>query len=129
MNTKSPRNPIYSEEFKWQVVQEVLSGKMNKEQARKVYQIAGNSTILYWMRAFSGIKDYRQGGDYYEDTTQMETSKNERALQAEIERLRTQLKAARLRADLWHEMVEAAEEAFGLEIKKKCVHRQWPDSG
>ena len=52
----------YSEEFKWRVVQEVLSDKFTKEEARKVYGIDSNCAILYWMRQYSGIKDYRSGG-------------------------------------------------------------------
>ncbi|MFT6966792.1 MAG: transposase-like protein [Marivirga sp.] len=50
---KSTKNRIikkpeyYSEEFKWQVVQEVLSGRLTKEAARRAYNITGKCTILY----------------------------------------------------------------------------------
>ena len=57
----------YSEEFKWLVVQEVLSGKFTKEEARKVYGIRSNCAILYWMRKFSGNDNYRAGGQSFED--------------------------------------------------------------
>jgi transposase-like protein len=50
---------IYSESFKWKVVQEVLRGRMSKEEARVAYGIKGNCSILYWMRKFSGNEDYR----------------------------------------------------------------------
>jgi transposase-like protein len=50
----------YSEEFKWRVVQEVLSGKYNKEEARQIYGIKSNCAILYWMRKYSGNDNYRR---------------------------------------------------------------------
>ncbi len=49
----------YSEAFKRQVVQEVLTGKLTKEAARIAYGIKSNCAILYWTRKYSGDKDYR----------------------------------------------------------------------
>ena len=49
----------YSEDFKWQVVQEVLSGKLSKAEANRLYGIKSKSAILYWMRQYSGIRNYR----------------------------------------------------------------------
>ncbi|CAN5468193.1 hypothetical protein BH23BAC3_BH23BAC3_33500 [soil metagenome] len=62
-----PKSGIYSEEFKWKVVQDVLSGNLTKEEAHRIYSVKGNCTILYWMRAFSGIKDYRNGVTTHEN--------------------------------------------------------------
>lgn len=49
----------YREAFKWKVVQGVIAGKFTKEEARKVYGIRSNCSILYWMRRYSGNTSYR----------------------------------------------------------------------
>ncbi|MCG2591088.1 hypothetical protein [Rhodohalobacter sulfatireducens] len=97
----SSKNGIYSEEFKWKVVQQVLSGTLTKEEARRVYSIKGNCNILYWMRSFSGVTDYRSGGEVSENSVQMAKTNNQRKAEKEIARLKQELKAERMRADLW----------------------------
>lgn len=124
----SPKNGIYTEEFKWKVVQEVLSGTLTKEEARRVYSIKGNCTVLYWMRSFSGVRDYRQGGQVCEDVDDMAHITSQREAEQEIARLKQQLKAERLRADLWQKVVEVAEEELGMDIRKKFGARQSPDA-
>ncbi len=52
----------YPEEFKLRVVKEVLEGKYNKEEARRIYGIQSNCAISYWIRQFSGQSNYRKGG-------------------------------------------------------------------
>jgi len=123
-----PKNGIYSEEFKWKVVREVLSGTLTKEEARRVYSIKGNCTVLYWMRAFSGVKDYRNAGIVNEDLIDMAKSSKQRETEKEIARLKQELKAERLRADLWQKVVEVAEEELGVDIRKKFGARQSPDA-
>jgi len=123
-----PKTGIYSEEFKWKVVQDVLSGNLTKEEARRVYSVKGNCTILYWMRAFSGVKDYRNGGIINDNVTDMAKSSTQREAEKEIARLKQELKAERLRADLWQKVVEVAEEELGVDIRKKFGARQSPDA-
>ena len=48
------RPQIYSDDFKWKVVQEVLSGKITQAEAKRKYNIKSNSAILYWTRQLSG---------------------------------------------------------------------------
>lgn len=122
------KNGIYSEEFKWNVVQEVLSGNLTKEEARRVYSIKGNCNILYWMRSFSGITDYRSGGDVSDNPNHMAQTKRQQNDQKEIARLKQELKAEKNRADLWQKVVEVAEEELGVEIRKKFGARQSPDA-
>lgn len=124
----APKSDIYSEEFKWKVVQDVLSGTLTKEEARRVYSIKGNCTILYWMRSFSGVKDYRSGGEVSENPNQMAEIKNQRKAEKEIARLKQELRAERMRADLWQKVVEVAEEELGVDIRKKFGARQSPDA-
>ena len=122
------KSEIYSEEFKWKVVQDVLSGTLTKEEARRVYSMKGNCTILYWMRPFSGVKDYRNGGDVFENLMQMAQTIKQSEAEKEIARLKQELKAERMRADLWQKVVEVAEEELGVDIRKKFGARQSPDA-
>jgi len=102
----SLKNGIYSEEFKWKVAREVLSGTLTKEEARRVYSIKGNCNILYWMRSFSGVNDCRSGGVVSENSTQMAKTNNQRKADKEIARLKQELQAERLRADLWQKVLK-----------------------
>ena len=110
----------YSEEFKWQVVQEVLSGKITKEEARRVYNIKGKSLVLYWIRRFSGIENYMLAGskpiaDHLEIFRMKELSKKDKR----IKELEEKLQREKLRADLWQKIVELSEEQLNIDIRKK----------
>lgn len=123
-----PKSGIYSEEFKWKVVQEVLSGKLTKEEARRVYSISGNCTVLYWMRAFSGVTDYRSGGGISANLMEMAKTSKLQDAHKEIASLRKELERERMRADLWQKVVEVAEEELQIDIRKKFGARQSPDA-
>lgn len=109
---------VYSDAFKWRVVQEVISGKLNKEEARKVYGIRSNSAIVYWMRKFSGNTQYRTNKKVgiFAD---MPKDKEVIELKEKIAQLEQELRTANLRADLWQQMIEVAEKNLHIDIKKK----------
>jgi len=109
----------YSETFKWQVVQEVLTGKLTKEAARVAYGIKSNCAILYWMRKYSGNDDYRDTHSLTNDFSAMHSSKEQDELKERIAQLEEELRRANLRADLWQKMIEVAEEQLKIDIKKK----------
>ncbi len=109
----------YSETFKWQVVQEVLAGKLTKEEARIAYGIKSNCAILYWMRKYSGNEDYRNTHSLTNNLAQMHNSKEQQKLKDRIKQLEEELKRANLRADLWQTMIEVAEQQLKIDIKKK----------
>ncbi len=115
---KGKESNHYTEEFKWKVVQEVLSGKYSKEEARLVYGIRSNCAILYWMRKFSGNDDYRNPRSKIKDLTSMKRSKEYEQMQARIRQLEQEVYQANLRADLWEKMIEVAEAQLELDIKK-----------
>lgn len=121
---KKKTQTSYSEEFKWKVVQEVLSGRFTKEEARKVYGIRSNSAILYWMRQYSGIKDYRQGDAPLNSVELMQNMKEKSKESKRIKELEDALERERLRADLWQKMVEIAEGDYQLDIRKKFGAKQ-----
>lgn len=118
------KSSYYSEEFKWEVVQKVLSGKFTKEEARKVYSIKSNCAILYWMRQFSGNDNYRTGSLALGNSIEMLQTKKEKALENRIKQLEDALKREQLRADLWQKVVETAEEQLKVDIVKKYGARQ-----
>ena len=110
----------YTEDFKWQVVQAVLSGKVTKEEVRVAYGIKSNCAILYWMRKYSGNDDYRTTDTIAINLAAMYNSKEHTALKERIKQLEEALHRANLRADLWQKMIEVAEDQLGIDIKKKC---------
>jgi len=118
------KSSYYSEEFKWEVVQKVLSGKFTKEQARKVYGIKSNCAILYWMRQFSGNDNYRTSSLALGNSIEMSQTKKEKALENRIKQLEDALKREQLRADLWQKVVETAEEQLKVDIVKKYGAKQ-----
>ena len=118
------KSSYYSEEFKWDVVQKVLSGKFTKEEARKVYGIKSNCAILYWMRQFSGNDNYRTSSLALGNSIEMSQSKKEKALENRIKQLEDALKREQLRADLWQKVVETAEEQLKVDIVKKYGAKQ-----
>lgn len=118
------KSSYYSEEFKWEVVQKVLSGKFTKEEARKVYGIKSNCAILYWMRQFSGNDNYRTSSLALGNSIEMSQTKKEKALENRIKQLEDALKREQLRADLWQKVVETAEEQLKVDIVKKYGAKQ-----
>jgi len=115
---------FYSEEFKWKVVKEVLSGKITKEEARRVYNIQGNCSVLYWMRKFSGNNYYREGGKPLSTKLEMSNMKELSKKDKQIQELKEELKRARHRADLWQEIVRIADEQLNIDIVKKFGAKQ-----
>ncbi|MGK2862775.1 MAG: transposase [Chitinophagaceae bacterium] len=109
----------YSEEFKWRVVQTVLSGDLSKEEARVAYGIKSNCGILYWMRKYSGNDDYRNIHTMSSNLAAMHDNKESNALKDRIKQLEAELRRANLRADLWQTMIEVAEKQLKIDIKKK----------
>ena len=60
-NQSGPQQLFYTEAFKRKIVNEVLSCKLNKHQASKIYGIKGNATILYRVRQGQGLKGFEKG--------------------------------------------------------------------
>jgi transposase-like protein len=121
---KKKTHGFYSEEFKWKVVQEVLTGKLSKEEARRVYNIKSNCAVLYWMRKFSGDDNYRQGGMPLDNEIEMGNMKELSKKDKRIKELEESLNREKLRADLWQKMVEIAEEQLNVDIRKKYGAKQ-----
>lgn len=115
----NPQKFFYTEDFKSKIVNEVLSGKLNKSQASKVYGIRGNSTILYWMYQSQGLNPQLQANKSLANFADMKKNFSEKKLEDELKQTKELLRIAELRADLWQKTVEIAEEKFKIEITKK----------
>lgn len=114
-----PQKLFYTEEFKQKIVNEVLSGKLNKHQASQLYGIRGNATILYWIRQSQGLNPMQKQPKQIANFAEMKHNINDKKLEEENKELRELLRVAELRADVWQKAVEIAEEKFNIDIVKK----------
>lgn len=128
----------YDEHFKRQVVSEVLSGKITKEEARRRYNIAGKSTVLKWMRTMGGLKASavstdpvpilrRMGKDTGKPTPKNDRAEQER-LYAEIKRLKAALEHSELKGRAYEIMLDIGREQYGIDLEKKTGAKQSKDS-
>jgi len=114
----------YSEDFKWQVVQEVLSGKLSKAEANRLYGIRSKSAILYWMRQYRGITNYRESTKVISSKRSMKNKQEVTVLEEELLKLQERLKRERNKSALYEKMQEIAEEEYGINIRKKYGAKQ-----
>lgn len=119
-----PQQLFYTEAFKQKIVNEVLSGKLNKRQASLIYGIKGNATILYWINQSQGLKGYKAKQKQLANFAEMKQNINDKKLEEENKELRELLRVAELRADLWQHAIEVAEKKFNIDILKKYGAQQ-----
>lgn len=116
---KGTQQLFYTEAFKQKIVNEVLSGKLNKRQASLIYGIKGNATILYWINQSRGLKGYEAKARAVANFAEMKKNIQDKKLEEENKELRELLRVAELRADLWQHAIEIAEKKFNIDIVKK----------
>ncbi len=121
---KGPQQLFYTEEFKQKIVNEVLSGKLNKRQASLIYGIKGNATILYWINQSRGLNGYEKRTTPVANFAEMKKNIHDKKLEEENKELRELLRVAELRADLWQHAIEIAEKKFNIDIVKKYGAQQ-----
>lgn len=121
---KGPQQLFYTEAFKQKIVNEVLSGKLNKRQASLIYGIKGNATILYWINECRGLRGYEKRTTPIGNFAEMKKNIHDKKLQEENKELKELLRVAELRADLWQHAIEIAEKKFNIDIVKKYGAQQ-----
>jgi transposase-like protein len=121
---RGPQQLFYTEEFKQKIVNEVLSGKLNKRQASLLYGIKGNATILYWINQSRGLRGYEKRTTPVANFAEMKKNIHDKKLEEENKELRELLRVAELRADLWQHAIEIAEKKFNIDILKKYGAQQ-----
>lgn len=109
----------YSDEIKKSIVDEVLSGVLNKEEARRKYGIKGNSAVLNWIRKFEGNKSCMNA-----KKNPLRTGKSTEELEAENARLKQELDIEQLRNRALNVMIDLAEKQFKIPIRKKSGAKQ-----
>lgn len=119
-----PQQLFYTEAFKRKIVNEVLSGKLNRRQASLIYGIKGNATILYWINQSQGIKGYEAKAKTVANFAEMKKNINDKKLEEENKELKELLRVAELRADLWQHAIEIAERKLNIDIVKKYGAQQ-----
>lgn len=112
----------YSDEFKLAVTNEVLSGLLTKEEARRKYSIKGKSAILKWMRKF-GLAEQKALPPYFAHM-KPEKDKENAVLKAKIRDLERALEDAKLKAELYSKMIDIAERDLDISIRKKPSTKQ-----
>ena len=123
-NRSGAQQLFYTEKFKQKIVNEVLSGKLNKRQASLLYGIKGNATILYWIKQSHGLKGYEKKAITMANFAEMKNNVHDKKLEEENKELRELLRVAELRADLWQHAIETAEKKFHIDILKKYGAQQ-----
>ena len=121
---KGTQQLFYTEAFKQKIVNEVLSGKLNKRQASLIYGIKGNATILYWINQSRGPSGYKKTTTPLANFAEMKKNITDKKLQEENKELKELLRVAELRADLWQHAIEIAEKKFDIDIVKKYGAQQ-----
>ena len=114
----------YSDEFKWKVVQEVLSGELSQAEAKRKYNIRSNAAILYWMREFSGVENYRESKLLFLQEKNVIKKDKLTKDQKRIKELEEALRKEKNRSLLYEKIIEIAEEDFGIPIRKKSGAEQ-----
>ncbi len=125
MKKKDESSQFYSEEFKNEVVFEILSGQINAGPARKKYQIGGKMTIYRWLKQKNVLTD-RQISVI---SSGMKSDKKEKLQQdstqiQEVDKLKAELKRALLQAEAYKILVRTAKEKYGLDLEKKHGAKQ-----
>jgi transposase len=110
----------YSDEFKKSVVDEVLKGVLNKEEARWKYGIKGSSAVLNWIRKFEVTKSQSMNPK----AKAPKSSKSIEELEAENARLKQELDVEQLRNRALNVMIDIAENEFKIPIRKKSGAKQ-----
>jgi transposase-like protein len=123
-SNKCYKPQVYSDDFKWKVVQEVLGGKITQAEAKRKYNIKSNSAILYWTRQLSGIENYRDSRVLYLPEHDMSTKNNESEKDKKIRDLEEALEREQNRSLVYEMMIKVAEEEYGLPIRKKSGAKQ-----
>ena len=112
----------YSDAFKLQVIEEVLSGQITKEAARRKYGLRGKCAVLSWMRKF-GLSEHRQLPANFERMKE-EQHKDKSALLKRIKELERALEDAQLKAEGYSRMIDIAERELKIPIRKKSFTKQ-----
>ena len=107
----------YSESLKREVIFQVQSGQISKEEARRRYGIKGSCTVLKWIRKFEGSDSHLQNLMDYNNSDKKELIKR-------IKELERKLEDEQIRSFGYSKMIDIAEEQLKVSIRKKPDTKQ-----
>jgi transposase-like protein len=115
----------FTDEFKFQVIQEYLTTDISQVKLRKKYSIGGTNSITNWMRKF-GTSEISQEQINLQRTMSKESEKTpqERKLEAKIKELEKALEHERMRSLALDTMINVAERDLKISIRKKSGTKQ-----
>lgn len=123
METTQKRLYYYSTAFKQKVISEIESGQFSIEQARKIYNIGGGSTISKWLKKYG--KNHLLGKivriEMADEVAEL------KKLQKQKAELESALAKAHLKIISLESIIESAEEDLGIDLKKSTVRKQSSD--
>ena len=108
----------YSEAFKRKVIEEIEQGRVTQGEAMRKYGIRGSVTIRYWLKRF-GKNHLLNRVVRIEMPTENNPQEIIKQLKAEKQQLESALAQSQLKVLCLENLVEVAEEEFGLDLKKK----------
>jgi len=116
---------VYSDEFKYKVVQEYLNSDLSQKELNEKYSIGGRNCITNWMRKF-GLREKSEVIRLKYATMSKGKAKTseERALEAKIKELEKALEYEKLRSQALDTMIDVAEQNLKISIRKKPGAKQ-----
>lgn len=108
----------YTMAFKLAVVEQVEKGEMTYKEAQDRYGIQGRSTVLVWLRKH-GQLDWQQPGGADMKRNGMASEQRPQTPDQRIKELETQLKEAKLKAQLFESMLDIIKTEYGVTVPKK----------
>lgn len=109
----------YSTAFKRKVVREVETGTLSIQQARRLYDIGGGSTVYRWMDKFGKTQSKTVYVHTHEEDDPMTKLEDEnKRLRKEKQALESALAQAHLKELVLESTIEVASEHFGVDVKK-----------
>jgi len=115
----------FTDDFKFQVIQEYLNTGISVRELQKKYSIGGNNCINNWMRKFgTGEVKVEQINLQQAMSKEEEKTPRERKLEAKIKELEKALEQERLRNLALDTMINIAERDLKISIRKKSGTKQ-----
>lgn len=102
----------YPDQLKKKIIQQVLSGELTKNEAKRKYGIGGNSLILKWIRQFLATQPNFQ-------FMSQDNQPSIEQLQQQIELLKKELEYEKLKSTAFSTMIDVAERELKISIRKK----------
>ena len=115
----------FTDEFRFQVVQEYLNTGISQKQLQKKYSFGGNNCINNWMRKFGTSEvTVEQINLQQAMSKEEEKTPRERKLEAKVKELERALEQERLRTLALDTMINIAERDLKISIRKKSGTKQ-----